>query len=180
MNAEAATIDAAHPAYPDYCLAMPEKVASRPDWQSEILNAEELTELDWLAPLLEHKEVIELGCGLGYRSAYIASMTRRLVSHDTCNHRANLAEELAALNNASNMVVARNLDPEDLGLADVLLVNTIRPLDAMHVDQIEKRPAMTAIVLGPLSREMALKFLEAGYQHCAKYNRGTVFTCLEV
>lgn len=154
---------------------IPEGAIKDPVIGQELTFCEEVSEETWLAPILSQQDVIEIGCNVGLRAAFLSQVANRVVCTDTEAKRRVFAKQTISINRISNTVVVDDLMPEDLSRGDVLLINSRRPIPQKHIDAIHDRPTSKIVVLGPLSKELAQVILGAGYSHCAEFPRGAVF-----
>jgi len=159
-------------------IKVPEAVTKDPIIGQELTVSEEVSAESWLTAILRSQDVIEIGCDVGRRAAYLSQVARRIVCTDTEAKRRTFAEQTIAMNRVNNTVVVDDLKPEDLALGDVLLLNSRRPISQKHLDAIGDRPTRMIVVLGPLSKELARDILGAGYEYCSEFSRGAVF-CAE-
>lgn len=156
-------------------VALPGCVADDAVYNAEVEYAEDLTDLDWLAPVLTGCQVAHLGCGLGYTSVYLSSMVDHIVSHDQDARRVKVAKAAVALNSIGNSKIVDDMDSQHIESADVLLINTRRPIDQDHIAEIRRRPTSRVVILGPLSKGLTRLILDSGYEYCPEFNRGSVF-----
>lgn len=156
-------------------IKVSEAVIKDPVIGKELNISEEVSAESWLTSILRSQDVIEIGCDVGRRAAYFSQVAKRIICTDTEAKRRTFAEQTIAINQVNNTVVVDDLNPEDLKLCDVLLLNSRRPILQKHLDAIHNRPTRMIVVLGPLSKELARNILSAGYEYCSDFSRGAVF-----
>ena len=160
-------------------IRVPDAAIQDPVIGEELRLGEDINAEAWLTPILTEQDVIEIGCDVGRRTAYLSQVAKRIVCTDAEPKRRILAEQTITMNRVGNAVVVDELDADDLSRGDVLLLNSRRPICEKHIKAIVKRPTRVIVVLGPLSKELARDILGAGYDHCSEFSRGAVF-CVQV
>lgn len=157
-------------------VALPQSIKSNASVALDIECHEELSELDWMAPLLKGAEVFHIGCNFGLWSMRIAEMSKRVVGYDGNTERAVIAKQMFELNNRGNATAVAELDSDDLALSNVIVVDFRRPMtEEIYLSITQGRAAATVVVLGQCSQNVAMSLLRSGYQHRADLPRAAVF-----
>lgn len=152
-------------------LKIPAAAKSHSKLVAELNFGEEVSENKRLSELLRGKTVAEFGCGIGLRTAYLASHTNQIFGIDPDGTRLELARQTLKLNNCDNTKVLAHI-AEDTSVQAMIL--DTRRYCHWHLPNFKTRVELI-VVVGPLSREAARKILEAGYQHLPEFTRAAAF-----
>lgn len=136
---------------------------------------EDMDENVWLADLVEHKVLLDLGCDIALRAVYLAPVAKQVVCNDPEPLRRNVAKVTVHLNRATNVSVVEEVNEDHLTAADVLLVDLSRMgRDRLRGLNVSLAPDLV-ILLGRLPKACARLLLDNGYEHEAEHHRGGVF-----
>jgi predicted O-methyltransferase YrrM len=157
-------------------VQLPASLTRHSKAKADIESHEELSELNWMKPILDGANVLHIGCSFGLWSSRMAQMSKRVVCYDGSQERATIACEVFDANKQRNATAVSVLDAEDLNLGSVIVVDFRRPMtDDIYRTITDKRPAATIIVIGKCSAEIASRLLRSGYKHRDDYLRAAVF-----
>lgn len=152
-------------------IKVPAISGAHPKILAELDFGECWTESAWLIPLLSGKSVVDCGCGLGLRAAYLAPETHQMTCTDPDAERLAFARKTLRLNRCRNTKVVRRLSDE--AAVDVMMLDSSR-YNGSIPPILASKPALL-VIFGSLSRIAASEVLGAGYLHLPQFNRAAVF-----
>lgn len=155
--------------------SLPEMIRANQNWMLELETQGASSELDWLAPLIDGRNVLEVGSSLGINSIKLASMCRSLACYDPCPDRSRATVASLQLNAAENARTIQTITELDLHKATAMVVNLKRMTPEIVRSLIALKAPDILIFFGPMSADVVRMAMDAGHTHRPAFHKAGVF-----